>query len=247
MKRLFISLLIGISCLCVTVPGYTQDAQEILLQVDQRMNPGTCEMYRKLINIEPNGTQKEFVLYTLKKGRDKMAAMFLSPSSEKGRATLRLGDNMWLYIPNVGKPLRITSLQSVIGGIFNNSDILQLDYHIEYDAIRITDREDTYLLELKAKTPAVAYDRLKMVVDKQTILPLTIECFTNSGMLIKTLRYSKIKSYEGGITRPSMLETDSPLNKGYKSVMLFAKIRPKQIDDAVFSLNFMSRLDELRQ
>jgi len=23
---------------------------------------------------------------------------------------------MWLYIPNVGKPIRITSLQSVIGG-----------------------------------------------------------------------------------------------------------------------------------
>lgn len=35
---------------------------------------------------------------------------------------------MWLYIPNVGKPMRITSLQSVTGGVFNNADIMRLDY-----------------------------------------------------------------------------------------------------------------------
>ena len=65
------------------------------------------------------------MLYSVKKGRDKLVALFLDPPSDKGRATLRLGDNMWLYIPNVGKPVRITSLQSVIGGVFNNADILR--------------------------------------------------------------------------------------------------------------------------
>lgn len=70
---------------------------------------------------------------TVKKGEDKVAALFLSPASDKGRSTLRLGDNMGLYIPNVGKPVRITSLQSVVGGIFNNSDIMRLDYADEYN------------------------------------------------------------------------------------------------------------------
>lgn len=96
------------------------DGNELLKKVDRNLQPESYEMYRKLINIEPNGSRKEFVLYTVKKGQDKMVALFLDPPSEKGRATLRLGDNMWLYIPNVGKPLRITSLQSVVGGIFNN-------------------------------------------------------------------------------------------------------------------------------
>ena len=91
------------------------DGGEILRQVDRKLNPESYEMYRKLINIEPDGRKKEFVLFTAKKGRDKMVALFLDPPSDKGRATLRLGDNMWLYIPNVGKPIRITSLQSVVG------------------------------------------------------------------------------------------------------------------------------------
>lgn len=40
---------------------------------------------------------------------------------------------MWLYLPEVGKPIRITSMQSVVGGVFNNSDIMQLDFSAEYD------------------------------------------------------------------------------------------------------------------
>jgi len=222
------------------------DGNEILRQVDRNMQPESYEMYRKLINIEPDGNKKEFVLYTVKKGQDKMVALFLAPASEKGRSTLRLGDNMWLYIPNVGKPLRITSLQSVVGGVFNNSDILRLDYSVEYTADEISDKGDVYLLDLKARTSSVAYDRLKMQVDKKTLLPTRIECYAISGMLIKTLLYTKIKDFGDGLVRPSMLETDSPLHKGYRSVMIFAKVKNKELADEVFSLNYLPMVDELR-
>jgi hypothetical protein len=222
------------------------DGTAILKQVDANLQPQSYEMYRKLINIEPDGSKKEFVLYSVKKGQDKMVALFLSPASEKGRSTLRLGDNMWLYIPNVGKPLRITSLQSVVGGVFNNSDILRLDYSTEYDALSISDEGATYLLELKAKSSTVAYDRLKMLVDKKAVVPTTIECYAASGMLIKTLYYTNSKDFGDGIIRPSVLETDSPLYKGYKSVMVYAKIQKKELADEVFSLNYLSRVEELR-
>jgi outer membrane lipoprotein-sorting protein len=222
------------------------DGNDILRQVDEKMQPQSYEMYRKLINIEPDGKKKEFVLYTVKTGQDKMVALFISPASEEGRATLRLGDNMWLYIPNVGKPLRITSLQSVIGGIFNNSDILRLDYSTEYNVASITEQEEKYHLELKAKTMSVAYDHLKMEVDKETLLPTTIECYAISGMLIKTLHYSKIKDFGDGMVRPSVLETDSPLHKGYRSVMLFAKMKKKELADEVFTLNYLPKINELR-
>jgi hypothetical protein len=48
------------------------------------------------------------------------------------------------------------------------------------------------------------------------------------------------------VVRPSALETDSPLYKGYKSVMIFGKIEEKILADEVFTLNFMSRIDSLR-
>lgn len=247
MSRSITAFFIGTLCLFVlNTAALALDGNEVLRQVDRNMQPESYEMYRKLINVEPDGTQKEFVLYTVKKGQEKMVALFLSPASEKGRATLRLGDNMWLYIPDVGKPIRITSLQSVIGGVFNNSDILRLDFSTEYDVTSITEQGEEYLLGLKAKTNAVAYDSLKMEVDKTTLLPRRIECLAASGMLIKTLQYSKVKEFSDGLSRPSMLETDSPLHKGYKSVMLFAKMKKKELADEVFSLNYLSRVEEIR-
>ncbi|MCD6527712.1 MAG: outer membrane lipoprotein-sorting protein [Desulfuromonas sp.] len=231
---------------CAAPLAYALDGGTILKQVDKNLNPESYEMYRKLINIEPSGSQKEFVLYSVKKGQDKMVALFLSPASEKGRSTLRQGDNMWLYIPNVGRPIRITSLQSVVGGVFNNSDILRLDYGAEYDVAQVTEEEELYLLDLKAKSNAVAYDTLQMWVDKQSLIPTTIACYAASGMLIKTLYYKQTKDFGNGVVRPSVLETDSPLYKGYKSIMIYAKINRKELADEVFSLNYLSRVDELR-
>ena len=226
--------------------AHALDGEAILKQVDRKLNPESYEMYRKLVNLEPDGRKKEFVLFTAKKGRDKMVALFLDPPSEKGRATLRLGDNMWLYIPNVGKPLRITSLQSVVGGVFNNADILNLDYSVEYDVQKAVEEGKAYTLELKAKSGAVAYDRLKMRVDRATLTPTEIECYAASGLLIKTLRFKDVKDFGGGLRRPATMETDSPLYKDYKSVMLYGSIKARVLRDEVFTLDYLPRAGELR-
>ncbi len=240
------TLLLIITCLPIYSAGQDLDGTDILLKVDRNLNPESYEMYRKLINVEPDGSKKEFVLYTIKKGQDKMVALFLSPASEKGRSTLRLEDNMWLYLPNVGKPIRITSLQSIVGGVFNNSDILRLDYSSEYNVETITGEAGLYQLKLKAKSGTVAYDHLEMEVDKQSLIPTEIRCYATSGILIKTLHYSKTKDFGNGLVRPSMLITDSPLQKGYKSVMLFDGIKPRKFDDETFTLNFLPKVDGLR-
>jgi outer membrane lipoprotein-sorting protein len=220
---------------------------QILLKLDRNLNPESYESYRKLINIEPNGKKREYVLFTVKKGRDKVAALFLSPASEKGRSTLRLDENMWLYIPNVGKPVRITSLQSVVGGVFNNSDILRLDYATEYYVEQMEELSDEYVLHLKTKTKTVAYDKLKMWVDKDKVLPTRVECLTEASMLIKTIYFKTTKDFGGKIVRPSVIETDSPLHKGYKSVMIFANMKKRAFEDEVFTLTSMPNLESLRQ
>lgn len=232
--------------LLFTFSAHALDGEALLRQVDRNLNPEAYESYRKLINIEPDGRTKEYVLFSVKKGTDKVAALFISPASEKGRSTLRLGDNMWLYIPGVGKPIRITSLQSVVGGVFNNSDILQLDYAAEYSVETVEEAGDQYLLHLKAKTKTVAYDRIRLWADKKKLLPTRIECLTEADMLIKTIHFKEIKDFGGGIVRPSIIETDSPLYQGYRSVMIFAGIKERSLKDEVFTQTFMPNLETLR-
>ena len=178
-----------LAMLILTGPAHAIDGTQLLKQIDRNLNPESYELYRKLINVEPNGRKMEYTFFSVKKGLDKLAGVFLAPASEKGRSTLRLGDNMWLYIPNVGKPIRITSLQSVIGGVFNNADILSLDYAAEYNVEKVEEKGNEYFLQLKAKTKMVAYDRLNLWADKNKKLPVKIECLTEASMLIKTLYF----------------------------------------------------------
>ncbi len=242
MRKIIIALLL----LFPVSPVLAVDGNNLLLQIDRNLNPDSYESYKKLINIEPDGKKKEFILFSVKKGKDKVAATFLSPASEKGRSTLRLGDNMWLYIPNVGRPIRITSLQSVVGGVFNNSDILRLDYSSEYNVETMEDLGGEYILNLKAKTKSVAYDKLKMWATKETLVPTRIECLTEASMLVKTIYFKEVKDFGGGIVRPAVIETDSPLYKGYKSVIIFAKLKERELKDEIFTMTFMSKLESLR-
>jgi len=245
MKRIT-QALVAVCVLLSAIPASAGEGDELLKQVDRKLEPASYESYRKLINIEPSGKRKEFTLFTVKKGNDKVLMLFLEPASEKGRSTLRLGDNMWLYVPNVGKPVRITSLQSVTGGISNNADILRLDYSKEYSVTSMKKEGGITILHLKARTKAVAYDKLVMWVDTAKKLPTKIECRTAAGMLIKTLYFKDIRSFGGGITRPARVETDSPLHKGYRSVMLFSKLKARTVKDEVFTLSFMPKAGTLR-
>jgi hypothetical protein len=65
-------------------------------------------------------------------------------------------------------------------------------------------------------------------------------------MLIKTIHFKSIINFGGGIIRPSVIETDSPLYKGYQSIMIFSKIRKRSAGNEVFTLTFMPRAESLR-
>lgn len=78
------------------------------------------------------------------------------------------------------------------------------------------------------------------------MLPTKIECYAASGLLIKTLYFKDTKDFGGGIRRPATVETDSPLHKGYKSVML-SQLKKRDLADEVFTLNYLPRVADLRK
>ncbi|MBN1140715.1 MAG: outer membrane lipoprotein-sorting protein, partial [Deltaproteobacteria bacterium] len=53
-----VSVLAPLTGFCEPLTG-----AQILQRVDHNLQPGDLEMYRKIINIEPDGKKKEFVLW----------------------------------------------------------------------------------------------------------------------------------------------------------------------------------------
>jgi len=87
---------------------------------------------------------------------------------------------------------------------------------------------------------------LKMWALKDGLILTKVECYSATNMLLKTLEFKKMKDFGNGLVRPSVIETYSPLYKGYRSIMIYLTIKPRQFPDEVFTLNFMSRMEELR-
>jgi outer membrane lipoprotein-sorting protein len=226
----------------VSISSFAQNADDILAQVDKKLMPESYGSYGQLTDIEPSGNKKEYTVYIAKKGTDTMVMLFLTPASDKDRAVLRIGDNMWLYIPSVGKPIRQTSLQSVTGGIFNNSDILSLDFSAEYGASILLEDEREYVLDLRARSRSVAYDHVKMWVIKTGLIVEKIECYSAGGMLLKILEFTQIKDFGGWVARPSVVETTSPLYSGYRSIMTYLQIAVREFPDEIFTLPYMPKL-----
>jgi hypothetical protein len=123
---------------------------------------------------------------------------------------------------------------------------MRVDYSAEYDVVSLEESGNYYILDLKAKTRTVSYDRLKMWVIKENNILEKVICFAASGKQIKTLDFKEVKNFGKGILRPAVVETTSPLYRGYKSVMIYSKIKKKNLPDEVFTLDYLSRLNELR-
>ena len=78
-----VRILIMFVVLVMAIPAYAVDGSQLLKQIDRNLNPESYEMYRKLINVEPDGRKKEYTLFSVKKGDNKVVALFLAPASEK--------------------------------------------------------------------------------------------------------------------------------------------------------------------
>mgnify|MGYP001825915847 CR=1 FL=1 len=240
MHILFLLLLVFATC------TYGMDGGDVLRQIDERMWPASYEMHRKLINVKSDGSKREYLMYTLKNGRDRVVNLFLAPPEEKGRVILRVGGNLWLRIPDVEQALRVSSMHSVVGGIFNNWDLMVSDFSAEYEVQDMKTENDIYILTLKAKSKWAIYDKLRLRAGRQDLLLRKLEAFSNSDTLLKTLTFRDIEDFGGGIVRPAQVETESPLWPGVKAVMVFAKIRKRELPDELFTVNFMSKIDDLR-
>jgi len=66
-------------------------------------------------------------------------------------------------------------------------------------------------------------------------------------MLIKTLYYKKLTDFGDKVVRPAVIETVSPMYKGYKSIMIYGKITPKSFADEAFTLDNLSKASDLRR
>jgi outer membrane lipoprotein-sorting protein len=205
------------------------DPMALVRRYDHVMSPESFESQSQMVAHREDGTTRTYKMSVLKSGRDKLRATFLEPSSAKGQQMLRNGDNMWLWMPNLKRAVRVASRDSFMGGDFNNADVMRVNYEADYTpSVEDSGKPDQTLLVLKAKSPQVAYDVVKLYMSKdKDPMPVRAEFYAASGKLLRSADFSDVKDFGGGLVRPSKIVMKNELQQGRYSEMTWETITLK--------------------
>ena len=109
----------------------TPDAEALLKRSDTYRNGWPAYVLRvKITNFESGKSDEESLFEVSQKGTDKTYVEFMSPR-DKGRHLLMLGDDMWIYLPDTSRPVRITPLERLSGDA-SNGDVARTNYAVDY-------------------------------------------------------------------------------------------------------------------
>ena len=212
------------------------DADALLKRSDAYRNGWPSYVVRvKITNFESGKADEEKLYEVSQKGTDKTYVEFLSPR-EKGQHLLMLGDDMWIYLPDTSRPVRITPLERLSGDA-SNGDVARTNYAVDYSPVYLrTEKvgdEDCYVLDLKAKRKGATYQRILYWLRVQDARPVRAEFYLTSGKHIKSATFDEYLQ-AGGRSLLHRLTLYDEIRHNSHSVLEYTGSAPRELPDKLF-------------
>jgi outer membrane lipoprotein-sorting protein len=201
-------------------------ASDLIKKYDSMMGPASFEAETVMTATREDGTTRVYEMRMLKRDLDKFRVYFTGPASVKGQEILRLGDNAWVYLPNLKRATRIANRESFQGGDFNNADVLRVNYSVDYAGTLVpSDLEGTWCVQLKARNPETAYDAITLYVRKADLMPVKGRYYGTSGKLIRSADFDQVRELQKGFVRPARVVMHNELVPARKSELVMKTMR----------------------
>ncbi len=225
------------------------DAKEIMDRVDRLLrgdsSHGTVEM-----TVVNRRWSRSLALEIWSEGTEKALIRILRPKKEEGTATLKVGSNMWNYLPKIDRTIRVpTSMMmgSWMGSHFTNDDLVKesrliTDYDIsisfqgERDGLPVYE----FLLLPKPEAPVV-WGKITFRVRSDNLMPIWSRYFDESGELKRTLTFHDFQEM-GGRLIPARMRLEPADEEGEYTEMIYEKLEfDLAIPRGTFSLSSLRR------
>jgi len=236
--RTFLLLLVAGFLITFALVGHAQalDANALLKRSDSYRNGWNSYVLHVKITTFESGKADEEKLYEVsQKGTEKTYVDFMSPR-DKGRHLLMLGDDMWIYLPDTSRPVRITPLERLSGDA-SNGDVARTNYSVDYTPVYVrTEKvgtENCYVLDLTAKRKGSTYQRILYWVRTEDARPVRAEFYLTSGKHIKSATFDDFLTVAG---KPQLhrLTLYDEIRHNSRSVLEYSGIAPRELPDKLF-------------
>jgi hypothetical protein len=238
--------LVAMLLLGAATPARADEAEDIVADADRYRRPADSFIWKITITSqEAKKTPSVDGFEVFVKSGGRVFVKFVAPPRSVGRSLLALGRDLWIYLPDAGKPVRIPLSQRLVGQVANG-DIARADYSGDYDATLVgddeVDRVACHVLDLKAKSKEVTYSAIKYWVSKDGRRPLKAEFYAGTGTLLKTGIFDNFQLVAGHLLATRLTLTDA-IRKDRRSVLDYGEVTIRDLPDKYFDKNYMKTLD----
>jgi len=221
-------------------------ARTILQKADEiRFPVAGFEVAVRIRSIESGGAPELREFKVLSKGNENTIVLTTAPASESGQILLMKGRDLWLFVPDVSQPVRL-SLSQRLTGVVSNGDIARANFSGDYTPKLVgsetIDGQAYHVLELTAVDRTVTYQKVKYWVHQGTNAPRKAEFYALSGRLLKTCSYEEYKLL-GGRVRPTRLYMVDALKADTRSLMEYQDMKNRELPDKVFTKEYLKKLE----
>jgi outer membrane lipoprotein-sorting protein len=229
-------LLLASAWVCRAATPGTADAEALLKQSDRFRNGWpSYVVHVKITDFEAGRPDEEHLYEVSQKGTEKTYVEFLSPR-EKGEHLLMLGDDMWVYLPDTSRPVRITPLERLTGDA-SNGDVARTNYAADYSPVYLrTEKMGTvecYVLDLTAKRKGATYQRILYWLRAEDTRPVKAEFYLTSGKHIKSATFDEYGLSDGQMVLQRLTLYDEILHNSH-SVLEYSGATPRALPDKLF-------------
>jgi outer membrane lipoprotein-sorting protein len=183
------------------------------------------------------------------RGEEEVLVVVEAPPREAGTATLRVGENLWNYLPRIARTIRVPPsmmLGSWMGTDFTNDDLVKESSMRKDFEARIERRSESppgWWLTLVVKPGIVGrWARIELLVSDE-LLPVEERHFDRKGRLARTMRFDEVKVL-GGRRLPAHMALTPADAEGQRTEMRYLEVQfDAKVADDTFSL---SRLEQAR-
>jgi outer membrane lipoprotein-sorting protein len=237
LRAFLLLFLVGFLVTCALVcRAETPDAEVLLKRSDVYRNGWPSYVVKvKITNYESGKADEEKLYEVSQKGTEKSYVEFLSPR-EKGQHLLMLGDDMWVYLPDTSRPIRITPLERLSGDA-SNGDVARTNYAVDYIPSFVRAEKvggvECHLLDLAAKRKGATYQRILYWLRISDARPVRAEFYLTSGKHIKSATFDEYMQI-GGKSLLRKLTLYDEIRHNSHSVLEYSNPAPRDLPDKLF-------------
>nr|WP_281722896.1 outer membrane lipoprotein-sorting protein [Nitrosomonas nitrosa] len=227
-----------------------EESEELALSIlekadDIRFPRESFQIDVDIRTISPGKTNDFRKYRVLSKGNQNAIVIATEPASERGQAILMKGRDLWIFMPSVTQPIRLSLSQRLTGQVANG-DIARAnftgDYHPKLLRTETIDNVQYYVLELTGVDRSVTYQKVILWVEQASFRPFRAEFYSLSNRLLKTSRYENFEMVLGKY-RPTRLIMEDALKQGETSILDYSDMKLRDLPDKIFTKNYLKRLE----